>query len=303
MIKHLLTGEELSKENINTLLNLALQIKKTPHQYKQALKDKQLALLFEKPSLRTRFSFISAMQQLGGQVIEGISSNQKNETPADQIRVIQSYCNALMIRTFDDSVLNEMATFSKIPIINGLTDKHHPCQILADLLTIKECFSNVAEITVTYIGDGNNILHSLLLLAPQLGITINYSCPNGFGPDKDILEKALHKYAGNLITQFSSSYDAVKQSDVVYTDVWQSMGESNKDLVAFKNHQVNESIMNLANPDAVFFHCMPMVRGQEVSHSLPEAPCSRIFQQTENRLHIQKALILFLLDNEIQWEN
>ena len=249
--------------------------------------------------MRTRFSFAIAIRELGGDVIESVESTRKVETPEDQAGVLSGYCHAIMVRTHDDIIFERMSQISKVPIINGLSALHHPCQILADILTLLETFGSLKGLTLSYIGDGNNILHSLLLLAPQMGINIHYCCPDTRGPDKDILEKSsvkLHPDSGK-IQSFSSPKDAVFNAHAVYTDVWTSMGFENEtdEHIFFNGFQVNEDLMQHALPNAIFMHCLPMERGKEVSETLADQPCSVIFQQSENRLHIQKALLLYLL--------
>lgn len=294
MAKHLLTGEELTPTDIHALLQMALILKKERGQQPlhPPLAGQHLALIFDKPSLRTRFSFMVAMRELGGDVIESVDSTRKTETPADQAKVLAGYCHGIMIRTHADSILQEMATVSTIPLINGLSDQHHPCQILADLLTLLEVFGALQNLTLCYVGDGNNILHSLLLLAPQLGINIHYSCPAGREPHPDIVARAKAKVGAN-IHRFATAIDAVKGAHAVYTDVWASMGfETGRADHLFAEFQVNEALMAHAQTDAIFMHCLPMERGKEVSTTLPDKPCSVIFQQSENRLHVQKAILL-----------
>lgn len=293
--KHLLTGAELNQTEILKLLACAVSLKHNKMQSIDALKHKHLALIFEKPSFRTRFSFTLAMRELGGDVIESVSSTRKHEEPEDQIRVLEGYCQAVMVRTFEDEILQRMQAIAKIPIINGLSDQYHPCQILADLMTLKERFSRFESLTICYIGDGNNILHSLLLMATQLGIAINFACPKDFGPNAVILKQAK-QYLGK-ITSFKTPAEAIRGADAVYTDVWSSMGVRREDESAFEGFQVNEALMKQAAKEAVFMHCMPMIRGKEVSQTLPDQPYSVIFQQSENRLHVQKALLLALLSN------
>lgn len=300
--KHLLTGEELTLVETLSLLTLAGDLKKTRKTAPKILAGKNLAMLFEKLSLRTRFSFSVAMHELGGNVIESISDTRKKEDPEDVARVLSGYCDGIMIRTFNDEELIRLATASSIPVINALSDDHHPCQILADLLTLKENFGKLEGLKLTYIGDGNNILHSLLLIAPFTGIHLHYCCPKGCQPKPEILKKAKMRVSANKgsITSHASPQDAVKSAHAVYTDVWTSMGfENNKNEEIFAGFQVNEALMTLALPEAIFMHCMPMVKGKEVSHTLPDSPKSVIFQQSENRLHIQKALLIHLLGEQI----
>lgn len=298
MIKHLLSGDELTAKDIEQCLELAVAMKANPKAYDSTLKGKHLAILFEKPSLRTRCSFTVGMHQLGGHVIESVSNTRKSETPEDQMRVLQGYVSAVMIRTFEDSILEAMTSVATIPVINGLTDLFHPCQTLADLLTLKENFSDLSSVTITYLGDGNNILHSLLLMAPKLGVTVQYACPAGNGPNAMILKQAEAQAPAGNIKSYTEPQQAVKGSDAVYTDVWTSMGFEQQDESKFAGYQVNEALIAQANPGAIFLHCMPMERGKEVSMTLPDSECSRIFQQSENRLHAQKALLLTLLGEQ-----
>jgi ornithine carbamoyltransferase len=294
-----LTGEELTIFELQQLLDFAEILRQERQQniYRNNLRHKHLALIFDKPSLRTRFSFTVAMQELGGQVIESASSSRKTEEPEDSMRVLQGYCHAVMIRTFDETIISSMIKVATIPVINGLSDRHHPCQILADLLTLKQRFSALKGLTLAYLGDGNNILHSLLLLAPQLGVNIHYCCPANYGPDAVILKRANSKIknSNTTIQAYTVPQQAVKNAQAVYTDVWTSMGCAEKKLDCFVGYQVNEKLMQYADKDAVFMHCMPMVRGEEVSKTLPDKACSVIFQQSENRLHVQKALLFGLL--------
>ncbi|CDZ77984.1 Carbamoyl-phosphate synthase large chain [Legionella massiliensis] len=294
--RHLLTGLELSKEELLFVLELASKVKKDPQSYARALSDKNLVMIFEKPSFRTRLSFTRAIQSLGGTAIESVSTTRKTEEPRDFIRVLNGYCDFVMIRTHEDKGLEEMAGYATIPIINGLSALYHPCQILADLLTLQEYFGKLEGLTLAYIGDGNNILHSLLELAPQLGLSINYCCPSGNQPKEQILTRAQSK-AKSMIHRKETPEAAADQAHALYTDVWTSMGfEQQRAEEQFAGFQVNEALMAHARPEAIFMHCMPMERGKEVSLTLPDAPASAIFSQSENRLHVQKALLLFLQD-------
>lgn len=290
---HLLSGNELTAAEIKQLLIDAEQLKRERDQPQTLLKNKYLALIFDKPSLRTRFSFTIAMQELGGNVIESAGQTRKSEEPEDQMRVLQGYCHAVMIRTYEDNHLERMKSVATIPIINGLSNLYHPCQTLADLMTLQEKFNTLSGLTVSYLGDGNNVLNSLLLMATKMGINVHYSCPEKFQPHTEILHQ-IQKNPGKA-QAFSDPLQAVKNSDAVYTDVWTSMGFESKDESAFSNYQVNEALMSHAKKEAIFMHCMPMNRGKEVSHTLPDQPCSMIFQQSENRLHVQKALLVKLL--------
>lgn len=296
---HFLTGKELTPQQTLALLDHALLLKQqraernlVPH-----LQGQHLALLFDKPSLRTRFSFTVAMNELGGHVIESVTDTRKAEEPEDQVRVLSGYCSAIMVRTHEDSYLERMTHVAPIPVINGLSNLHHPCQILADLLTLLEVFKKLDGLTLTYIGDGNNILHSLLLMAPQVGVNVHYCCPKERQPEAAIVAEAtasLSEKTGK-INAFDHPADAVKNAHAVYTDVWTSMGFDQVSEHLFEGMQVNEALMSHAASGAVFMHCLPMVRGKEVSTTLPDRPCSVIFQQSENRMHAQKALLLRLL--------
>ena len=292
--RHCLTGTELSVDEIQSILNTAQAMKKKPDDYRQAMVGKSLAMIFEKPSFRTRLSFAMAIQSMGGIAIESVSNTRKQEEPADQVRVLNGYADIIMVRTHGDQILRDMTTYATIPIINGLSALHHPCQVLADLLSLQETFGELNGLTLAYIGDGNNILHSLMLLAPQLGMSIHYCCPPGHQPNPQIRDKASINH-DNLIHCFETPEAAVHQTHAVYTDVWSSMGfEAKADNKAFNGFQINEALMSQAKPEAVFMHCMPMERGKEVSLTLPDSPASIIFTQSENRMHVQKALMLLL---------
>jgi ornithine carbamoyltransferase len=302
--KDLVTGEELTPVEIQSLLDLASDLKagRKEGQRSKILEGKHLAMLFEKPSLRTRFSFMVAMHELGGSVVESLHHTRKEEEPEDLAKVLSGYCHAIMIRTHSDENLQRMAKGSSIPIINALSDDYHPCQILADLMTLQENFGLLRGIKVTYIGDGNNILHTLLLMTPIMGIDLHYCCPMGRNPKPEIVGRALVK--ANLhrgsITAHTSPRTASMDAHAVYTDVWTSMGfEKDTNEALFAGFQVNEELMGLARAEAIFMHCMPMVRGKEVSTTLPDSPQSVIFQQSENRLHVQKALLIALLGEQI----
>ncbi len=291
---HVLTGSELNAQDIVHLLGLAGRIKTNPADYAKKLLGKNLALIFEKPSFRTRLSFTLAIENMGGSAIESISTSRKHEEPRDLIRVLNGYCDYVMVRTHDDAGLQEMVHYAKMPVINGLSALYHPCQVLADLLSLQERFGGIDGLTIAYIGDGNNVLHSLMLMAPLVGVRVNYCCPPSHQPNDEVLNQCS-SLNHLMIVSYATPESAVHNADAVYTDVWTSMDfEGHHAEEEFAGFQVNESLMAQAKPEAVFMHCMPMVRGEEVSHSLPDSPCSIIFAQSENRLHVQKALLLFL---------
>lgn len=290
---HCLTGLEIPQSDLANLLKEAQYIKNNPKAYQHALSNQCLVMLFEKPSFRTRLSFSAAIQSMGGYVLESMADTRKQETPQDIAGVLNGYANFVMLRTHDDQTLKTLSQYAAIPIINGLSALHHPCQILADLLSIQETFGQLDGLTLSYIGDGNNILHSLMLLAPQMGVNIRYCCPKGHEPHTDIVQLAI-KMNSDKITACETPQAAVQQADAVYTDVWVSMGFETQNNHAFDGFQVNEALLAQAKPQVVFMHCMPMLRGVEVSNTLPDSTQSIIFTQSENRLHVQKALLLYL---------
>jgi ornithine carbamoyltransferase len=318
MPRHLLTGEELSRTELLNLLDQADELRTDRQKNagvspRKDLSGQNLITLFEKPSLRTHLSFSLAIQELGGSAVESFSAHRKEEEPEDVARVIAGYGHAIMIRTFDQSIVERMASKSPIPIINGLTDSHHPCQILADLLTLKQKFGTqnsgtggsaseqaLKGIVLTYIGDGNNILHSLLLLCPYVGVDVRYACPAGFQPDPEIVNRAKARAleGGGSITSFFDPKEAAQGAHALYTDVWTSMGFEEEEAAreaAFRGYQINEELYALASPNALVMHCLPMVKGKEISEAMAEHPNSVIFRQSENRLHAQKAVLLHLL--------
>ncbi len=294
---HFLTGEELSQLELFQLFNRAeeMRIGESAHQT-VPLQGKTVALIFEKPSLRTRLSFTVGIQQLGGAVVELTGNQKKSEEPEDTIRVLQGMVDGVMIRTFGHDTFDRMIPKSQIPIINGLSDLHHPCQALADLLTLLQVFGHLKGLKLAYIGDGNNVLHSLLLLAPFVGIELSYATPPGYEPDAKILTRALERAAigGGKILKFTQPEEAVRNVHAIYTDVWTSMGfeaENEKRREAFKDFQLNKDLFTLARPDAIAMHCLPMIRGCEITSEIADHPRSAIFIQSENRLHAQKALM------------
>ncbi|AJI55337.1 ornithine carbamoyltransferase [Francisella philomiragia] len=291
---HLLSGAEITTKDFENIIQIAQDMKTNPQKYNNALKDKIIALIFDKPSLRTRFSFSAAIIEMGGNLIESVSASRKNEQPKDFIRVIQNYCSAVVIRTFADSDVEEMVSYSKVPIINALTDLYHPCQTLADILTLKEVFGSLDSLKIAYIGDSNNILYSLLLLANTIGLEVHYACPKGHKPDQKILDQLQDL---SIVKGFDDPKEAVKGCDAVYTDVWCSMGFEPTAEDAFVGFQVNKELMSYANDNAIFMHCMPMERGKEVSEDLPDDKSSAIFQQSLNRKFVQKALLYMILGN------
>jgi len=304
--KHFLTGEEFSAAELSALLDTADYFrKKRGKNLPRPLNGKTIALIFEKPSLRTRVSFTVGIQELGGQVLELTGNQKKDEEPEDSIRVLQGMVHGVMLRTFEHNTLERMATRATIPLINGLSDSHHPCQALADLLTLQQRFGSLKGLKLAYVGDGNNVLHSLLLMAPLMGVNVHYACPQGYEPEKAILARALEraKLGGAHIVAEKKPEQAVAQAHAVYTDVWASMGqeqESRERQKAFAAYQLNLELFSKALPNAIALHCLPMVRGQEITHEVIEHPRSALFQQAENRLHAQKALLMSLFTTATQ---
>ena len=290
------------KEDVSYILDLAIKIKADELEDKP-LNGKTLAMIFQKSSTRTRVSFDVGMYQLGGRAIF-LSSNDlqmgRGEPISDTARVLSRFVDGIMIRAIEHEDVVDLAKYSDVPVISGLTNLEHPCQALADMLTIKEHFGSFEGKKICFVGDGNNVCNSLLLIAPLLGMDISVACPKGYEPNQDILNTA-NEYAKENNTEITISHDvniALDNVDVVYTDVWVSMGdeaEKNKREKDLAPYQVNQELMNIANDDAIFMHCLPAIRGQEVSAEVIDGPQSVIYDEAENRLHAQKALLYYYL--------
>jgi len=301
-IRHLLTLEEFSQRDILDLLKLAAAIKKSPAKYGKALTGQSLAMIFDKSSARTRVSFDVGMYQLGGHALfinGGELQIGKRESASDTAKVLSRYVEAIMIRTYGHSTVEELARHSVVPVINGLTDSHHPCQILADLQTMAECFGKLKGLQVVFVGDGNNVVHSLLIGCSKLGIHFKLVCPQGYEPDSKIL-KSSEKEAKRNGCRIEITHDvtgSTKGADVVYTDVWASMGqeaEKEKRVRDFQGYQVDKKLIE-GCPKAIFLHCLPAHRGEEVAAGVIDGPQSRVWDQAENRLHAQKAVLVTLM--------
>lgn len=300
--KHFLTGMELSRQELLDLLQLAESCREQRGAgfIRDDLRSKTVVLLFEKPSLRTRVSFTVAVQELGGYVMELDSMGRKKEDPEDTIRVLGGYVHGVMVRTHAHSILETMVSKSSIPIINGLSDSHHPCQVLADLQTLTQTFKDLKGLKLAYVGDGNNMLHSLLLLAPFLGVEVHYACPAGYEPSSLIVRQAKKRAqaGGGNVVAHADPIKAVEGANAVYTDVWTSMGfeqeETDRDR-AFADYALTEDLYGHASPSSLIMHCMPMIRDKEIAASLVEHENSALFRQSENRMHAQKALLVGLL--------
>jgi ornithine carbamoyltransferase len=299
--KDLLSINDLTSVDINLLLADAVELKNCG--WMDTLQGKSLALLFEKPSLRTRVSFELAMKQLGGESLY-LSPQEvglgKREAVADVARVLERYVDVVAVRTFSHARLEELAQNCHIPVINALSDGEHPCQALADLMTLSEHKGKLAGLKLAYIGDGNNVAASLILACSMMGIHFSIASPQGYELDPSIIEEAW-KYAaesGSQLRRLRRPEEAAEGADAVYTDTWISMGQeadSEKRLKDFESYQVNSKLMSLAREDALFMHCLPAHRGQEVTDEVMESPASVIFDQAENRLHVQKAILAHLL--------
>ncbi|MBI9020997.1 MAG: ornithine carbamoyltransferase [Verrucomicrobia bacterium] len=304
-MRHLISLKDWSAEAIFEVLNLAVSVKAAPAQYADVLKQKTLLMIFEKPSLRTRISFEAGMTQLGGHAIYYDMSTSPmgggKETIEDSIKVISRMCDLVMARLFRHSDLLEMAEHATIPIINALTDNSHPCQILADLLTIQEKKGDLKGLTLAYLGDGfNNVTHSLMHGCTKVGMNIRVGSPKGHMPADDVVERCnvFAKESGCELVVTDDPAEAVKGADVVYTDSWMSYhipkDEEAVRIEIFTPYQVNAALMAQAAPDAIFMNCLPAARGAEQTAEVIDGPQSVVFDEAENRLHAQKAVLLKL---------
>jgi len=288
---------DFTKAQVDDLFALANRMKSGRYTEKP-LSGKTLAMIFAKSSTRTRVSFEVGTYQLGGHALF-LSSRDiqigRGEPIPDTARVLSRYVEGIMIRTFDHKDVEELARYATVPVINGLTDAHHPCQILADLLTVQQHLGGYEGKKVAWIGDGNNMANSWLDAAALLGFELRLACPEGYEPDREVYERA-RKLTRTLITEDTD--EAAAGADVVTTDVWASMGqegEAEERKLAFKGYVVDEALMKLAQPHAIFLHCLPAHRGEEVTAGVMEGPQSRVFDEAENRLHVQKALLATLM--------
>jgi ornithine carbamoyltransferase len=299
--RDLLSSADLSAEQTQALLQLASDLKAGRSQIDLA--GKTLGLIFSKASTRTRVSFSVAMARLGGQTIDlnpQVSQVGRGEPVADTARVLSRYVDALAIRTFAQDELEEYAHWATIPVINALTDLEHPCQALADYLTLQEAFGAVQGLTLSYVGDGNNVAHSLMLCGALLGVNVRIGCPVGFEPDSAVLEQSrtLAAASGATVAVLHEPVAAVRGAHALYTDVWASMGQEEEKAErqrAFAGWCLNEELVAEADPKAIVLHCLPAYRGLEISAGAMEGSSSRIFDQAENRLHAQQALLAALL--------
>jgi ornithine carbamoyltransferase len=295
LAKHLASDLDFSVEALTRALDLAGQIKRTPMRFSQALAGRYLSLLFEKPSLRTRVTFELAIKQLGGDAITCNGPIGEREPVKDVARNLDRWTNGIVARVFSQATIDELVKWSSVPVINALSDLYHPCQALADVQALKEHFGKLEGLKLAFVGDGNNVSHSLMLTAGRLGVHVAVASPEGYEPNAKIVAQAS-RFAEITVTNDPS--EALAGADAVYTDVWASMGqecEAQARAAAFAPYQVNEALFAQAQPDAIFMHCLPAKRGQEVTDEVMESPRSVVFDQAENRLHAQKALLVMLL--------
>ena len=291
---------DLSAERLAGVLELAQQMKQSRHRYSSALKGQYLSLLFEKPSLRTRMTFELAIKQLGGDFVAQVGMIADREPLKDVARNLARWTDAIVARTYSQETIDELARWSGLPVVNALSDLYHPCQALADMVTLKEHFGHLRGLKLAYVGDGNNVAHSLLLCCARLGIHCTVATPSSYQPHAAIVEQARQSAgtSGAKIEIADDAASAVQSAHAVYTDVWASMGQESESLERnklFADYQVNERLLSLARKDAIFMHCLPAKRGLEVTDEVMESSQCVAFDQAENRLHAQKALLLALL--------
>lgn len=299
----LVSIHDLPREEIAEILDLAARIKREPDAFSTALPNRTLAMIFEKPSLRTRVSFEAGMTQLGGHAIylgPADISMGKRESVADIARTLSGMADGIMARTFSHQAIVDLARHATIPVINGLSDHSHPCQALADFLTIRESLGRTEGITLAYVGDGNNVTHSLMYAAARLGASVRVATPPGYAPDPEVVRRARSDAAqtGATLIIGHDVDEAIQGADVVYTDTWASMGqeaEHDARVAVFRPFQINDRVMSRAAKGAIFMHCLPAHRGEEVTNEVIESGASVVFRQAANRLHAQKAVLVLLM--------
>jgi ornithine carbamoyltransferase len=299
----LLTGAEFSAARVRELFQLAADIKARPNDFRGALAGRYLAMIFEKPSLRTRVTFEVGIQSMGGGAIFLDHTGTRlghRESIKDVAKNLERWVQAIVARVFEQTALEQLAAHASIPVINALSDCYHPCQALADFFTLEERFGNAKGLTLAYVGDGNNVCHSLLLAGARVGANVRVASPAGYEPNAAIVTEALQaaRETRAKIEILRAPEEAVTGANAVYTDVWASMGqedEAAERAKLFAPYQVNEALMARAAPGAVFLHCLPAHRGYEVTDAVMDAPNSIVYNQAENRLHVQKAILLTLL--------
>ena len=291
---------DLSQDELLALLNLTQQVKTNPARFAKALTGRYISLLFEKPSLRTRLTFELAIKQLGGDAILNSGPIGDREPLKDVARNLDRWTNAIVARTFSQKTIDDLAHWSSVPVINALSDRYHPCQALADIFTLQEKFGDLRGLKLAFVGDGNNVAHSLMLSSLRLGMNFTLATPAGYEPDAEIVSQAeaLAAVSGGELLITHDPIKAVDGAQGVYTDVWASMGQEHEKaqrLSDFAPYQVNGPLFDKASSEAVFLHCLPARRGEEVADDVIESRASAVFDQAENRLHVQKALLLMLI--------
>ena len=302
----LVSTRDLGPSGVEAVLQLAGLMKMRPAEFRSALDGKQMAMFFEKPSLRTRLTFEAGMSSLGGATFFVDQTRERLDTReklSDIAHNLERWVDAIVLRTFAQKTIEGMAEHASVPVINALSDLEHPCQALADYFTLQERFGDLKNICLAYVGDGNNVAHSLLLTCAFLGSSIRIATPLGYGPDEQILVEAqeIAEQTGAVIEIFSDPHAAVQGVDAVYTDAWASMGqehEAEKRATVFPPYQMNEELVAGAAPHAVFMHCLPAHRGEEITDAVIDSERSVVFDQAENRLHVQKAILYLLLGGE-----
>ncbi|MFX1338548.1 MAG: ornithine carbamoyltransferase [Promethearchaeota archaeon] len=300
-MKNLLTIKDWSEKEILSLIDLADEVKLNPDSYTTALKGKSIILLFQKTSTRTRISFESGMYQLGGNVIyiDWRSTNIHLGSLKDEIKCMASYTDLIMARVYEHKTLEVIQEASHVPVINGLSDMYHPCQILADLMTIREIFQNFSDLKITWVGDGNNVCNSLIIGCIKLNISISVATPKQYKPHSEILDWVKKEKNSQNLELFEDPKEAVINADFIYTDTFVSMGqeaEREQRLKMFRNYQVNQELLKHAKKEPYIMHCLPAHRGIEITNDVLDSKNSIVFQQAENRLHLQKALMIKLLE-------
>ncbi len=302
MKKDFLTLKDYSKDEIVYIIDLSVKIKKDKNKYSKVLEGKNIAMLFDKYSTRTRLSFEVGIKQLGGNSIYLDSKKlqiKRGETYQDTAKIFSAYLDGMVIRTYSQEIVDIFAKYGTIPVINGLTDIYHPCQILSDMLTLKEMELLNKDLKFTYVGDSNNVTNSLIIGFSKLGIDITIGCPQKYVPSEEIIKYARNQKEGSKLNLVYDPVKAVRDADVVYTDVWLSMGdEKNKQkLTDLKSFQVNYKLLKYAKEEVKVMHCLPAHRGQEITSEVLDGKNSIVLQQAENRLHAQKALLVYLYAN------
>ncbi len=304
MKKDLVSIKDLSAQEIKDIFILTDKLKKCPNKFKNVLSGKTMALIFQKPSNRTRVSFDVGMYQLGGNSIY-LSPSEINlgvrESIKDVARTLSRYVSGIVLRTFEHKNVVELAKYATVPVINGLSDFSHPCQALADVYTLREANRKIEGMNFAYVGDGNNVCHSLMYACSKLGINIRIATPKGYEPLNEVLAEteAFAKDSGSEVILSNDPFDAVKGANVIYTDVWTSMGqekEADERRKIFKDFQINQKLVNLGSKDVLVMHCLPAHRGEEITDEVIDGTSSVVFDEAENRMHVQKAILIKLLN-------